>query len=191
MKKLFLAFLVSFLTITAFAQQPLWMRYNQISPKGDKIAFTYKGDIYIVDAQGGMARQLTTATSYDYYPIWSHDGSKIAFATDRNGNFDIYIVSADGGMAKRVTTNSANETPLAFSPDDNEIYYSAAIQKDANDAQFTSGWLTELYKLLKFSNQKYLPVREIFFISFSFDKTSSNKYQSTATSSFVYNTPPE
>ena len=99
MKKLFLALFVSFLTIISFAQQPLWMRYNQISPKGDKIAFTYKGDIYIVDSQGGTARQLTTSSSYDYCPIWSHDGSKIAFATDRNGNFDIYIVSAEGGVA--------------------------------------------------------------------------------------------
>ena len=45
MKKLFLALFVSFLTVVSIAQQPLWMRYNKISPKGDKIAFTYKGDI--------------------------------------------------------------------------------------------------------------------------------------------------
>lgn len=147
MKKLFLALFVSFLTVVTFAQQPLWMRYNQISPKGDKIAFAYKGDIYVVDAQGGLAQQITTSAAYDYYPIWSHDGEKIAFATDRNGNFDIYVVLADGGVAKRVTTFSANETPLAFSPDDSEIYYSAMIQKDAADAQFASGWLTELYKV--------------------------------------------
>ena len=147
MKKLFLALFVSFLTVVTFAQEPLWMRYNQISPKGDKIAFTYKGDVYVVDAQGGLARQITTSTAYDYYPIWSHDGEKIAFATDRNGNFDIYVVSVNGGVAKRVTTFSANETPLAFSPDDTEIYYSAMIQKDAADAQFASGWLTELYKV--------------------------------------------
>ena len=147
MKRLFLAFFVSLLTLVSFAQQPLWMRYNQISPKGDKIAFTYKGDIYVVDSQGGTARQLTTSPAYDYCPIWSHDGSKIAFATDRNGNFDIYVVAAEGGVAKRVTTNSAAETPLAFSPDDTEIYYSAMIQKDAKDAQFASAWLTELYKV--------------------------------------------
>ena len=147
MKKLFFALITSFFVVSTFAQQPLWMRYNQISPKGDKIAFAYKGDIYVVDAQGGMAQQLTTSSAYDYYPIWSHDGEKIAFATDRNGNFDIYVVSANGGVAKRVTTNSANETPLAFSPDNTEIYYSAMIQKDAKNAQFASGWLTELYKV--------------------------------------------
>ena len=147
MKKLFLTLFASIIAITAFAQQPLWMRYNTISPNGDKIAFAYKGDIYVVDSQGGMARQLTTSTAYDYCPIWSHDGKTIAFATDRNGNFDIYVMPVEGGVAKRVTTNSASETPLAFSPNDTEIYYSAAIQKDAADAQFTSGWLTELYKV--------------------------------------------
>ena len=147
MKKLFLALFVSFLTVISFAQQPLWMRYNRISPKGDKIAFTYKGDIYVVDSKGGTAKQLTTSASYDYHPIWSNDGKKIAFASDRNGNFDIYVVASDGGVAKRVTTNSAAETPLAFSPDDTEIYYSAMIQKDAKDAQFASAWLTELYKV--------------------------------------------
>lgn len=147
MKKLFLAVITSFLAMTSLAQQPLWMRYNQISPNGDKIAFTYKGDIYVVDSKGGKAHQLTTSAAYDYSPIWSHDGNTIAFATDRNGNFDIYTMSVNGGAPKRVTTNSANETPLAFSPDDTEIYYSAMIQKDAKDAQFASGWLTELYKV--------------------------------------------
>ena len=42
MKKLFLTVLMSVLVISTFAQQPLWMRYNRISPNGDKIAFTYK-----------------------------------------------------------------------------------------------------------------------------------------------------
>ena len=147
MKKLFLTILMSLLVVATFAQQPLWMRYNKISPKGDKISFTYKGDIYVVDVQGGVAHQLTTSQAYDYCPVWSNDGTKIAFATDRNGNFDIYVMPAEGGVAKRVTTNSAGETPLAFSPDDAEIYFSASLQKDAADAQFPAGWMTELYKV--------------------------------------------
>ena len=100
--------------LIAHNSQPLWMRYNVISPQGDKIAFAYKGDIYVVDADGGLARQLTTSTAYDFNPIWSNDGRYIAFATDRNANFDVYVVSVDGGVAKRVTTNSASEMPLAF-----------------------------------------------------------------------------
>ena len=133
--------------LIAHNSQPLWMRYNVISPQGDKIAFGYKGDIYVVDANGGLARQLTTSDAYDSNPVWSNDGKYLAFATDRNANFDVYIVSVDGGVAKRVTTNSASEIPLAFSPDDSMVYYSANILKDADNVQFPTGWMRELYKV--------------------------------------------
>ena len=133
--------------LVAQSSNPLWMRYNVIAPQGDKIAFTYKGDIYVVDTEGGVAKQLTTNSSYDYNPIWSNDGKYIAFASDRNANFDVYVVSVDGGVAKRVTTNSASEIPLAFSPDNSMIYYSANIQKDADNVQFPTAWMRELYKV--------------------------------------------
>ena len=145
MKKLLLFVFV--LIGTQMIGQPLWMRYNVISPQGDKIAFCYKGDLYVVPTGGGRALQLTTGSSYETSPIWSPDGKTLAFATDRNGNFDIYTVPAEGGVAKRVTTNSAYETPLAFSPDGKMIYYSAQMQKSAKNVQFATGWITELYKV--------------------------------------------
>ncbi len=143
-RSLIVAFLLFAMHISA---QPLWLRDNVISPNGDKIAFCYKGDIYVVNANGGKAQQLTTTTAYETSPIWSPDGKHLAFATDRNGNFDVYLVSAEGGVPQRITTNSASEMPLAFSPDGKEIYYSAQIQKAAENVQFATGWITELYKV--------------------------------------------
>ena len=145
MKKILL--IVLLLVGTQMLAQPLWMRHNVISPQGDKIAFCYKGDIYVVPTGGGRALQITTSTSYETNPIWSPDGKTLAFATDRNGNYDIYTVPVEGGVAKRITTNSAYEYPLSFSPDGKEIYFSAQIQKSADNAQFPASWITELYKV--------------------------------------------
>ncbi|MFA7116088.1 MAG: S41 family peptidase [Bacteroidales bacterium] len=125
---------------------PSWMRYTSISPDGEQIAFSYKGDIYVVNSQGGMAQALTTQDSYEYMPIWSPDSKTIAFASDRKGNFDIYTVSIKGGTAIRLTTNSCSELPLSFSKDGKDVYYSAYIQKPSTSVQFPAGWMTELYK---------------------------------------------
>lgn len=133
--------------MTIHAESPLWMRYSAISPDGTQIAFCYKGDIYTVPATGGHAVQLTTQSSYERNPVWSPDGSMLAFASDRKGNFDVYVMPSSGGTPKRLTSNSASELPWSFTPDGKEIYFSAAIQDPASSALFPSGRMTELYKV--------------------------------------------
>ena len=75
-------------------QTPLWLRSNSISPDGTQIAFTYKGNIYITDAKGGQARQLTTNPAHETSPMWTPDGQNIVFSSTRDGSKDIFIVSA-------------------------------------------------------------------------------------------------
>ena len=65
------------LAIAATAQtNPLWMRFCAISPDGQTIAFSYKGDLFTVAAGGGAARQLTSNAAYDAYPVWSPTGNR-------------------------------------------------------------------------------------------------------------------
>lgn len=144
MKKLFTLLLLC-MQITAFASEALWMRYPSISPDGNSITFSYKGDIWVVSSNGGRARQLTSNTAYDYSPIWSPDGKEIAFASDRHGNFDIYTVAAEGGNPKRITTHSASETPWSYTPDGKKIVFSAKIQDPASSVLFPKSSMTELY----------------------------------------------
>lgn len=129
------------------ADAPLWLRDVKISPSGKQIAFTYKGDIYKVDKQGGVAQRLTTQDSYESNPVWSPDGSKIAFASDRNGGRDIYVMDSKGGTATRLTYNSASEIPEGFTPDGKYVLFSAAIQDPASSVMFPSGRLVELYEV--------------------------------------------
>ena len=117
-----LALLITFVaTLFAAEASPLWMRYPAISPDGKQIAFTYKGSIYVVPAEGGQAHRISPMAGYNYAPVWSPDSKTIAFANDRYGNFDVFTVSAEGGTPKRITTNSAKEEPYAFSNDGSSI----------------------------------------------------------------------
>lgn len=125
---------------------PLWMRYPSISPNGETVAFTYKGDIYTVPATGGKATQLTTHPAHDTRPVWSPDSKQIAFASDRNGNFDVFIMPKEGGAPTQLTTHSANEYPETFNGSDH-ILYSASIQQDVKDSQFPGSLFSQIYKV--------------------------------------------
>lgn len=126
---------------------PNWMRYSAISPDGSTIVFSYKGDLYTVASSGGQATPLTVHEAYDQSPVWSHDGSKIAFASDRYGNFDVFVVDAKGGDEVRLTFNSAGDFPSDFALDNSHVLFSSARLDDADNQQFPSGVLPELYSV--------------------------------------------
>ena len=143
----FLSIAALLATTTVMAQEtPMWVRQHSISPDGSTIAFCYKGDIYTVSTKGGEARQLTTHNAYDTNPIWSPDGTKIAFASDREGGMDIYVMSAKGGAPTRLTTNPAKEKPLAFK-DNETVLFSASVRPDAKDMQFASAQFAQVYEV--------------------------------------------
>ena len=122
---------------SASAQEsPLWMRYPSISPDGQTIVFSYKGDLYRVQATGGAAMPLTMHEAHDFMPVWSNDGKQLAFASDRYGNFDVFVMPATGGEAKRLTYHSAGDMPCDFSPDGQRVIFSANRRYTAANAQF-------------------------------------------------------
>lgn len=139
------ALFLSLFTLS-FAQDPLWLRYPSISPDGQNIVFTYKGDIYKVSANGGQARALTTHQDHDFMPIWSPDGESIVFASNRYGNYDIFVMPSEGGMATRRTFHSSGDYPNSI--DNNGVIYFSSTRLDSYmNSQFPSGVLSELYSI--------------------------------------------
>lgn len=134
-------------TLLQAQNPPLWLRYPAISPDGKTIAFGYKGDIYRVDAAGGVAVPLTIHEAQDMMPVWSHDGKTIAFASDRYGNFDVFVMPAAGGTPVRLTYNSANDFPYDFSPDDKTVIFGSGRNAPALSARFSTTLFNNLYKV--------------------------------------------
>jgi Tol biopolymer transport system component/C-terminal processing protease CtpA/Prc len=148
MKNFLLTTLSILCTVFLIAQeQPQWARYPAISPDGATIAFTYKGDIYSVPANGGVAQQLTYHTAHDYGVVWSKDGKTLAFASNRFGNFDVFTMDAKGGTEKRLTFHSTDEMPYTFSADNASVLFGAARQDAVAHRQYPISRQPELYSV--------------------------------------------
>src|SRR3972149_1901573 len=99
----FLFLIISF-SINLFAQDEdltRLLRFPDICK--EKIAFVYAGDIWIVDANGGTARQLTSDIGIEVFPKFSPDGEWIAYSAEYSGSRQVYIISVNVGTPKQLT----------------------------------------------------------------------------------------
>jgi len=80
-------------------------------------------DVYTADVDGTGEVRLTDAPGLDGMSAWSPDGRRIAFVSDRAGNWEIYVMAADGTGQRRVTNTPVDEGAPAWSPDGKKIAY--------------------------------------------------------------------
>ncbi len=110
-------------TFACAADGILFGQTPEISPTGDRIAFSYAGDLWVVSVSGGEARRITDHVGYDTNPVWSPDGARLAFASDREGNFDVWVVPVGGGRARQLTFHSNTDMPRDWTADGMQILF--------------------------------------------------------------------
>ncbi|MES2588083.1 MAG: S41 family peptidase [Bacteroidota bacterium] len=147
MKFLFLNFLLLITGFSFASASEDWMRYSAISPDGQLIAYSFQGDLFVVSVNGGESKQITSHTAYDFMPVWSNDSKKIAFASNRFGNFDVFIMAKEGGIPTRLTFHSADDFPYDFNTSDDKIIYSSSRLDNQKSIQFPSGMFSETYEV--------------------------------------------
>src|SRR5579862_7681928 len=112
--------------VQTHAQEPIrFARTPDISPDGKLVAFSYLGDIWVVEAIGGVARPVTMHEKHDINPVFSPDGKKIAFSSNRHGSYDVFVVPVQGGKPTRLTFDSADDFANSWSPDGKSILFTS------------------------------------------------------------------
>lgn len=82
-------------------------------------------DLYVKHINGSSVTQLTDDSAHDVMPVFSPDGKRIAFASDRSGNWDIYMMDVNGGQPVQLTDDPAHDLHPSFSPDGSKLVYSS------------------------------------------------------------------
>lgn len=88
-----------------------------------QIAFNYAGDLWIVARNGGEATRLTSGVGIETAPIFSPDGTKIAFTGQYDGNTDVFVVPASGGVPQRLTWHPGPDVAISWTPDGKNILF--------------------------------------------------------------------
>lgn len=136
---------------------------NSPAISANNIAFIYAEDIWIANKDGSNARRLTIDEGVESNPVFSPDGSMIAFSAEYDGNTDVYVVPSTGGVPKRLTWHPSWDIVRDFTPDGNSVLFGSPRSTYTNRH-------AKLYTIPTSGGQpKELPIPTAFTASYSSD----------------------
>lgn len=99
-----------------------------IDPRGERLVFastrhSMQPDLYMQRVFGSAVTQLTADSAADVQPVFSPDGRRVAFSSDRGGGWDIWIIGVDGSPPVQITDSPADELHPSWSPDGTHLVY--------------------------------------------------------------------
>ena len=84
--------------------------------------------------EGGAAQRLVAGSGRLARPLFSPDGSMVAFSGDYDGNVDVYVVPSNGGQPRRLTWHPGADTVLAWTPDGKRVAFRSP-RRSTNDPE--------------------------------------------------------
>ncbi|OGD15966.1 MAG: protease [Candidatus Aminicenantes bacterium RBG_16_66_30] len=90
-----------------------------------QIVFVFAGDLWRVPREGGEAERLTSGPGLESNPVFSPDGSMLAFTGEYDGNVDVFTMPSGGGVPRRLTWHPASDAALGWTPDGKRVMFTS------------------------------------------------------------------
>lgn len=123
-------FVLGLFSLVLFAQAPSGdaapFLFRNPSISRTEVVFEYGGDLWVAGRSGGAARRLTSGQGVETNPVYSPDGTMIAFTGQYDGSVDVFVVPAAGGVPKRLTWHPGADVAVAWTPDSKRVVFSSS-----------------------------------------------------------------
>lgn len=138
--------------------EPAQYGFVELSPDGKRVSVSVpdqaadeRRDTWIYDVTRGVGTRFTFDPANDGPSIWSPDGSRIVFSSDRKGHFDLYQRASNAsGSEELLFEDNLLKTPTSWSPDGKFILYTAGVNRGS---ELVSGTGSDLF-ILPFSGRR-------------------------------------